>query len=211
MSEISKKSRARALRTALAAGVAVGGVLAVAPAGASTSSSAVTPFLARYFAAQDAALMPTNSNVSGTLSSLYGEGSAAAALRNYQMRTATGFHNWVAMHGDRYRSIHSSFAVRSLHQQASTATAMVDTETTMLWSPGVSSSHVAFTKEKAAEMADLKREGKLYGPKDVITSRVATTHVMTFVRSGSSWRVTRDDYSDPLSMSLAADHVSPAR
>src|SRR5206468_4967800 len=119
----------------------VGGVLAVAPAGASTSSSAVTPFLARYFAAQDAALMPNNSNVSGTLSSLYGTGSAAAVLRNYQMHTATGFHDWVAMHGDSYRSIHSSFAVRSLHRQTSIAAATVDTETTMLWSPGVSSTH----------------------------------------------------------------------
>src|SRR3954466_5555349 len=116
----NKQGQTTRRRSALAAGVAPGGIVAVTPALASAQQAPVQPFLADYFAAQDRALLPSTSDVSATLSSLYASGRTAAVLRNYQMDTAVGFHKWVAMHGDRYRAIRTSYNVRSLQQSGNT-------------------------------------------------------------------------------------------
>jgi hypothetical protein len=204
-------NNARSRKALVAAGVAIGGLAAVTPAVASSGTQSASAFMTRYFAAQDTALVPSTKNVGATLASLYGAGATATALRTYQAATAVGFHQWVAMHGDSYRSIHTGFTVNSLRQSGTTAVASVRTVTAMLWTPHISATHPAFTKEKAAEMAKLKREGKLAGPNDVVTSRVSTTHALTLTRVGAQWRVVRDDYVDPLNMQFAANHLSPAR
>jgi hypothetical protein len=187
----------------------VSAVAATAPSGGGTVVDAITS----YFHTLDNALMPGSSTAAEAIASYFAVGAAALpstrSLASYEADKVNRFHRWVTTNGYNYKSIQTRITIRSLTISPGAVNAGVSAVTTMQWSPPRSVPAVAFSPEKAAEMAEAAKQGKVYGPDDTVTSMTAEDHEMVWVRENGSWKIVSDLYIAAFDPGLASDHMSP--
>ena len=144
-------------------------------------------------------------------SSFYAPGSTTRRrLGGYEVARAQGFHDWVAAHGDIYRSITTTLQNPTVDVSGSAARVTGDAVTTMLWTLAARTQpSPAMSAEKARSMREASRRGLVFGPGDTVDTKVATTHTFKLVNVDGAWKITQDRYLDPLNVGLAADHETP--
>lgn len=192
-------------------------VLALVPvmAGAAPASTTPEEAFTTYLHVVDAGLLSGGRDTSAlsawvpTVADVGPELAAQAQqLVVYERSKAVGFGTWAARHGDTYKSITSVPTTRSVSVVGAQATIVEDVVTTLLWS-STATSNVTLDPGKALDVQKAAREGRAFGPGDVVTSMVSTQHTVTLVLVNGSWEVVSDAYLDPFADDLAADHASP--
>lgn len=132
---------------------------------------------------------------------------ASKGLADYEGRRAASFAAWYRSHGDRYQSVVSTVTPEAETVGANTADVSANVVTTMKWTPGgTAASDPGASPEKQTSMAEAKTEGRLFGPTDVVTSAISTTHHLTLRLENGQWKVSQDLYLDPLNVGMSADH-----
>jgi Putative amidase domain len=221
----------RRLFVVAAAAVIASGLPAAASAAASglpTAASAaskhsVASFVTGYFRALDHQMMPTKTALRlgpaaiTAISRYYPAGAAATqtsrALLSYEVRTTNSFHAWVRMHGFNYKSFSTRPTMVAMKFSASgqQANVVASTVTTFRWSSGAAPNLKKLTRAKAASIAQAAKIGRYYGPGQIVTSKVETTHRMHLIRQDGTWRVQSDWYLDPFNQTVGPNHATPVR
>lgn len=136
------------------------------------------------------ALVPTAADVGPELAA------QAQQLVVHERSKAVAFGTWAAHHGDTYRSVTSVPTTRFVSVIGTRATILDDVVTTLLWS-STARSNVTLDSGKAADVQKAARQGRAFGPGDIVTSIVSAQHTVTLVLVNGSWEVVSDAYLDP--------------
>lgn len=208
LSAVTRWMKATSIR-ALAAAM-LSSLLAISAGAQGVPSSGPSAVVEASIRAMDAAMNAPASadkavsmSASGVASTT--EGQALYAYDNYRVAQ---FRIWAARHGADFSKISawSTFNVKSVEISGNHADVSIFETLHIDSTIRDNGKAIHFSPDKQAELAILKKEGRVIGAGQVIHTTVGTLHTVDLILSPAGWQINKDLYWDPLVQSLASDH-----